>query len=416
MSLTSSVKDYARNLGFQLVGVTTPDPPPHFDFFQGWLAAGYHGEMAYLARDAARQRRGDPRRILPECRSILVLGMMYAAPTSDPSSMKGDGRSTPPLRAGEAGHRPHSRRPHSRMAGGQGGVVKGRIASYAWGQDYHDVLAERLPALVAFIEQLVGLAVPNRWYTDTGPILERDLAQRAGLGWIGKNTCLIHPKMGSTFFLAEVLLGIELEPDPPFLLDYCGSCTRCIDACPTDCILPDRTLDASRCISYLTIELKSPIPGELRPLMGNWVYGCDVCQQICPWNQRFAPPEGDPAFATHSELAEPGLVDEMVMDSQEFNRKFKGRPLRRAKRRGYLRNTAVALGNSGNESAIPVLVETLYNEPEPQVRGHAAWALGRIGSGASLQALQTALLSDPDQTVREEIRAALEVCAPDRGV
>jgi epoxyqueuosine reductase len=166
-----------------------------------------------------------------------------------------------------------------------------RVASYARGEDYHDVLPARMQELVRFIEEQVGGPVGNRYYTDTGPILERDLAQQAGIGWIGKNTCLIHPKQGSYFFLSEILLDLELEPDPPFTTDHCGTCTRCITACPTQCILPDRTLDATRCISYLTIELKDDIPVELREKVGDWAFGCDVCQMVCPWN-RFAPPKG----------------------------------------------------------------------------------------------------------------------------
>jgi epoxyqueuosine reductase len=228
--LKTAILAEARRLGFVLAGVTTPDPPEHFSTFAAWLRAGRHGEMAYLASERSLARRADPRQVLPECRSILVLGTPYSAP--------------PPAEAAQAG--------------------RGRVAAYAWGDDYHDVLAGRLQALVAFIEAQAGQHVPNRWYTDTGPLLERDLAQRAGLGWIGKNTCLIHPRLGSYFLLAEVLLGLELEPDPAWLPDRCGSCRRCIQACPTGCILPDRTLDARRCISYLTIELKGPIPEELR--------------------------------------------------------------------------------------------------------------------------------------------------------
>ena len=229
--------------------------------------------------------------------------------------------------------------------------------------------------LVAFIEAQVGAPIPNRWYTDTGPILERDLAQRAGLGWIGKNTCLINPRMGSTFFLSEILLDLELEPDPPFATDQCGTCTRCLDACPTQCILPDRTLEARRCISYLTIELKDEIPEDLRPLMGNWVFGCDVCQQVCPWN-RFAQ-EADPAFASQDMIPLPILTEELHLAPEAFNHKFKRSPVKRAKRRGYLRNVSVALGNAGDPSALPAL-EAALEDSEPMVREHAAWAIKNI--------------------------------------
>ncbi len=251
-----------------------------------------------------------------------------------------------------------------------------RIAAYARGDDYHEILPPRLQALVEFIETQVGHPVANRWYTDTGPILERDLAQRAGLGWIGKNTCLINPRRGSYFLLAEIFLDLDLEPDAPFVTDQCGTCTRCIDACPTDCILPDRTLDAGRCISYLTIELKEGIPAALRPQVGEWVFGCDICQAVCPWN-RFAPPEGDPALAPHPPSGRPDLIHELELSPAEFNRKFKHSPVRRAKRRGYLRNVAVALGNTGTPRDIPALEKAL-DDPEPLVREHAAWAIEQI--------------------------------------
>jgi epoxyqueuosine reductase len=374
ISLTQAVKAEARRLGFQLVGVTTPDPPPHLDVYTSWLDAGRHGEMDYLASERARQRRADPQLILPECRSILVLGVPYYAPQQE-----------------------HQEQPCS-----------GRVAAYAWGDDYHNVLAQRLQALVHFIEDRVGHPVPNRCYTDTGPVLERELAQRAGLGWIGKNTCLIHPRLGSYFLLAEILLAIELEADPPFQSDHCGSCTRCIDACPTGCILPDRKLDATRCISYLTIELKGSIPLELRPQVGEWVFGCDICQQVCPWNLRFASQQGDPAFAPRPGVAQPDLEEEMRLSQQTFAAKFKGSPLKRAKRRGYLRNVTVALGNAKDLHSVIVLSAALSNDAEPLVRGHAAWALGQIGSRQALHNLHAALKAEIDPGVQTEIRAAIK--------
>jgi len=286
------------------------------------------------------------------------------------------------------------------------------VASYAWGTDYHQVLPERMRALVEFIQAQVGHEVPNRWYTDTGPILEHDIAQRAGLGWTGKNTCLIHPKKGSYFFLAEILLGVELQADPPFVPDHCGSCTRCLEACPTGCILPDRTLDAGRCISYLTIELKDAIPLELRPQMGDWIFGCDVCQQVCPWNQRFAQEEGEPEFSPRPEVPRPELIAELSLTPEEFNRKFKGSPVKRAKRRGYLRNVAVALGNAGDSKAILPLADVLKGEDEPLVRRHAAWALGQLGGSEARKALKAALGEESDADVRAEIEAALGDIAP----
>jgi epoxyqueuosine reductase len=340
MSLEQSIKDQARRLGFTLAGVTTPEPPAHLSTFKRWLDAGRHGDMRYLANERARARRADPRLILPECKSILVL----AAPYPDPNSA-------------EAFEKP---------------APTGRVAAYAWGDDYHNVFPPKLQELVTFIEDQVGHPVPNRYYTDTGPVLERDLAQRAGLGWIGKNTCLINPRHGSYFLLAEILLGIELEPDSPLTTDHCGTCMRCIEACPTECILPDRTIDAHRCVSYLTIESKDNIPEELRPLLGDWVFGCDVCQMVCPWN-RFANQEVNDAFSLRSDVPRPNLIRELELTPEAFNRKFKNSPVKRAKRRGYLRNVAVAAGNSGDKSTIPAL-EYAGKDAELQVREHVDWA------------------------------------------
>jgi epoxyqueuosine reductase len=340
VSLTQAVKHESRRLGFSLAGVTTPEPPPHWPVYEHWLSMGRHASMDYLAD----RRRLDPRLVLPECRSILVLAVAY--PNPGPAAQNED---SPPV---------------------------GRVSAYAWGADYHLVLPGRLKTLASFIETQVGSPVPHRWYTDTGPLLERDLAQRAGLGWIGRNTCLIHPKIGSYFLLAEILLGTELEPDLPFSADRCGKCKRCITACPTNCILPDRTLDARRCLSYLTIENKNEIPPDLRPQLGNRVFGCDMCQQVCPWN-RFAGREHDPAFNARPGLPEPNLVAELALSPQEFIRKFKDSPVLRSKRGGYLRNVAVALGNSGDPAALPAL-ERAVQDDEPLIREHAVWALEQI--------------------------------------
>jgi epoxyqueuosine reductase len=285
--------------------------------------------------------------------------------------------------------------------------LEGKIAAYALGDDYHLVLPERLRALVDFIETQTGVPVPNRWYTDTGPILEKELAQRAGLGWIGKNTCLINPAMGSYFLLAEILLGIELEKDDPIERDYCGSCRRCLDHCPTGCILPDRTIDAGRCISYLTIEQKGFIPVDLRQALGTWVFGCDICQQVCPWNQKFSSHHHEVAFSARPGLPPKSLIDEIRLTPKEFNQKFKGNPLKRAKRRGYLRNVAIAIGNNANTGTIPALIEAL-GDPEPLIRGHAAWALGRTRSTEVLDALIEAHEQEKDLEVAAEIQSALK--------
>jgi epoxyqueuosine reductase len=376
-----AVKQQAYRLGFELVGITTPEPPLHLDVYQRWIAEKQHGEMGYLGTQRAIERRGDPRRILAECQSILVLGMRYPTPADNCSTDK----------------------------------LRGSLAAYAWGDDYHDVLPERMRSLVHELERLSGGPIPHRIYSDSGPLLERELAQRAGLGWIGKNTCLIHPHMGSYFLLSEILLGIKLQPDAAFIADRCGSCQRCFDACPTGCILPNRTLDARRCISYLTIELKSAIPQELRPLLGNWIFGCDVCQQVCPWNQRFAQPaaspESNPVFSPRLHVIHPELLSELRLTPEGFNQKFKGSPVKRAKRRGYLRSVAVALGNSGNQQAIPSMTHILESETEPLIRGHAAWALGRIGGRDARLALHAAAGQEKDETVQNEIFRAIDTAA-----
>ena len=366
-ALKQEIQNEARRLGFILTGVTTPDPPPHLPAFENWLTQGRHATMNYLADDRSRLRRADPRLILPECKSILVLAIPYP----DPKLALSSRTDVPSLLAAQTMNEVEGTAGVSNEP-----VPSGRVASYAWGKDYHLVIPEKLKALVAFIKGQVGHSVLNRWYTDTGPILERELGQRAGLGWIGRNTLLINPKLGSYFLLAEILLDRELEPDAPFTTDHCGTCTRCIEACPTQCILPDRTIDARRCISYLTIELKEDIPLELRPMLGNWVFGCDVCQMACPWN-RFAPFEGASELKPRADVPRPNLSRELELMPKEFNYKFRNSPIKRAKRRGYLRNVAVALGNSNDVSALPALNHAL-DDSESMVRDHAAWAIKKI--------------------------------------
>jgi len=373
LELTTSIKTEAYRLGFDLFGVTRPSPPPHLDVYQHWLTAGRHGGMAYLASDRALRRRADPCLILPECRSILVVAVNYLPQPSQPSI----------------------------------GQIGARVAAYALGDDYHDVLLERLEHLAAFVELQVNQSVPNRIYIDTGPILERELAQRAGLGWIGKNTCLINPQIGSYFILGELLLGIDLEPDTPFRSDRCGSCTRCIDACPTGCILPDRTLDARRCISYLTIEEKGNIPANLRSSIGGWLFGCDICQQVCPWNMRFAAPTSDPSFQPRSFLVQPDVNLFLSLAPGSWTQSLRNSPLLRPKRRGLVRNASIVAGNTGDPTTVPSLVRNLLCDSEPLVRAYAAWALGQIGGEQALKTLEQAKGMEIEQIVMDEIEAAL---------
>jgi epoxyqueuosine reductase len=377
-ALSARIRNRAREMGFDLVGIAPVHASAHGDAYGRWVAAGMHGEMGYLSRDDAVAKRKDPAALVPGARSAVVVGLRYYVPDADPSV------------AGDAS--------------------RGIVARYARGDDYHELMKERLIALQDWIAaELVPAG--GRAYVDTGAVLERELAQRAGIGWQGKNTLLIHPRRGSYYFLGEVLLDVELEYDRHFVKDHCGTCSRCLDACPTGALLGRDAsgapvMDARRCISYLTIELKGAIPRELRPLIGNRIYGCDICQEVCPWN-RFARPTDEPAFLAREGLDGPSLVEWMGMTQEEFSRRFKNSPVKRTRRRGLLRNVAVALGNWGSPEAVPALAAAL-NDEEPLVRGHAAWALGRIGTHGALQALLGRAEVEQDAWVRDEIHSALD--------
>ncbi|WP_299027638.1 tRNA epoxyqueuosine(34) reductase QueG [uncultured Thermanaerothrix sp.] len=373
--LIEALRFKAEQLGLELFGITTLDTPPHLPTYEAWIAQGRHAGMAYMASERNRFLRTHPQAILPEARALVVVGMRYPAP-----------QALPP--------------PASRLVG--------RIASYAWGKDYHLILPVLLQELLKVVEEFFGHPIPSRLYSDTGPVLERDFAQQAGLGWIGKNTCLIHPRKGSYFLLGEAFIGVSLPSTPAFSTDYCGTCRRCIEACPTQCILPDRTIDAGQCISYLTIENKGAIPRALRPHMGNWVFGCDICQMVCPWNLRFARAEGSTAFTMRPEIAFPDLTHELQLTPKAFKERYGDTPVMRARRRGFLRNLAVALGNAADPSTVPTLAQVLREEPEPLIRSHAAWALGRIQTHAARLALEKAYKNEPTPEVQMEINAALE--------
>ena len=338
VSLTHLLKAQAFGLGFDLVGVTTLGPAETGGAFERWLEAGHAGEMAWLER--GRETRLDSRRPVPGATSAVVVALGYG-----------------------------------------GREPAGPVARYARGDDYHDVLLGRLRALHGWLADAAGRAVPGKAYVDTGPLLERDLARRAGLGWFGKNTNLIDPASGSFFFLGCLLVDYPLAPDAPFEADRCGTCTRCLDACPTGALTAPRTLDARRCVSYLTIELRGAIPEALRPGVGELLYGCDVCQDVCPFNVKFAQELREPAFAPREALGTKDartLARELLAMSQaEFSAAYKGSPMKRAKRRGLARNAAVALGNVGTADDVPALEAALQHD-EPLVREHAAWALHRL--------------------------------------
>lgn len=333
------IKAEAYALGFDLAGIARLGEMPTAAAFERWLAQGYAGTMHYLERGAEARR--DARRPYPGVRSAVVVALEYG------------GRQPP-----------------------------GPVARYARGDDYHDVMTERLRALHRWLEGACGAAVHGKPYVDTGPVLERDLARQAGLGWFGKNAMLISPRHGSFLLLGALFVDLDLAPDAPFEAERCGTCRRCIEACPTEAIVADGVVDARRCISYLTIELRESIPVELREKMGGWIFGCDVCQEVCPWNVRFAGglPEDSPFRPRNALLGDDARQiarDLLAMSPEEFSGAFRKSPMKRAKLRGLKRNAAVVLGNTG-AAEDTVVLERALDDPEPLVREHVEWALGRI--------------------------------------
>jgi epoxyqueuosine reductase len=338
--LARLAKAHAYAIGFDLVGIAALGPAETSPEFEAWLHEGRAGTMGYLERGAEKRR--DTRLPLPGTTHAIVVALDYGG--KEPS---------------------------------------GPVARYARGDDYHDVMNAMLRELHRRVASDAGREVLGKPYVDTGPLLERDLARRAGLGWFGKNTNLINPERGSFFFLGALVLDVELATDAPFEADRCGTCTRCIDACPTQAITAPRELDARRCISYLTIELREEIPEELREGIGERIYGCDVCQDVCPYNVKFAQELREPAFAPRAVLTDKDartLARELLaMTQEEFSRLFKNSPMKRAKLRGLKRNAAVVLGNVGMGDDVDVLTRALADE-EPLVREHAAWVLARVRS------------------------------------
>ena len=335
--LKQNLVDFARKLGFDSCRVAACSPPAHADEFGDWLKGGAHGEMEYMAR--GEEKRRDPQKILPGAKSVIVLALNYFQ--------------------GEQLRRSQT-------------AATGRIARYAWGDDYHDVIAAKLDKIDIFLREFGG---QQKCYVDTGPILERDHAALAGIGWHGKSTMLIDEKLGTWFFLAEILTTLELRADEP-ARDRCGACERCITACPTGAITTPHKLDARRCISYLTIELKSSIPLELRPLIGDRIFGCDDCLDACPWN-RFAQVSQESAFAARASTAAFSLRDYLALNDAEFLNLFRKSPIKRIKRRGFLRNVCVALGNVGTSEDLPALREAALDS-EPLIAEHAAWAIEQV--------------------------------------
>jgi epoxyqueuosine reductase len=351
----------ARELGFDLCRFARADAPEHATQFRDWLDRGEGGEMTYLARNA--EKRCDPQQVLPEAKTVIVLALNYfqgeavaGAVSAADSVAAGVSPANPPKIAADTA----------------APTSAGRIARYAWGDDYHQLIEKKLAVLDDFLRRYGGT---QKCYVDTGPMLERDHAAAAGVGWHGKSTMLLNRQLGTWFFLAEILTTLEFAPDPP-QKNYCGRCTRCIDACPTGAITAPHQVDARRCISYLTIELKGPIPVGLRPMIGDRIYGCDDCLDACPWN-RFAKVSRETAFAMRREVAAMKLRDYLSLDAENFRRLFRDSPVKRTKRRGLLRNVCVALGNVGTKDDLPAL-EKAAADAEPLIAEHAQWAIGRI--------------------------------------
>lgn len=411
--LAPFVKERARDLGFELVGIASAEASEHLSFVHRWIEGGLHGEMAYLARPDALERRGGPRRSFPRARSVVVVGHVYGQSPADEVA-----------------------------------ASAGIIARYARGRDYHKVVKGRLRRLLRELQAKAGELeagpVEGRIFVDTGPLLERELGRRAGLGWFGRNTMLIHPRGGSYFLLGALLLDIELDLDAPFEADRCGSCRACLDACPTGALLGRDAggapvMDARRCISYLTIEARGAIPAEYRGAIGNRVFGCDICQEVCPFNGRLAWTDPDPAYAArgpgdrppgvepqgtaaetagngrspdapapHPGTRAPELLDLLrtALDAEAWEEFSRGSPIRRAGRAGFARNVCVALGNWASVDAIEGLTSAL-SDAEALIRSHAAWALGRIDSVEARSALESRLADEDHAEVRAELVAAL---------
>jgi epoxyqueuosine reductase len=370
-SIRETIRDEARRLGFDAVGFATAELAAETGArLQAWLADGTHGDMGWMATTAERRRH--PQALWPEAKSAIVLGMNYA-PADDPLALL----------------------PHP---------TRGNISVYARGRDYHDTVKSRLKQLGRFIHERFAAEV--KVFVDTAPVMEKPLAERGGIGWQGKHTNLVSRDFGSWLFLGEILTTLELPPDAAET-DHCGQCRRCLDICPTDAFPAPYRLDARRCISYLTIEHKGPIPREFRAAIGNRVYGCDDCLAVCPWN-KFARRAREAAFAPRVELTAPRLADLAQLDDAGFREVFSGSPIKRVGRDRFVRNVLIALGNSG-DSAQAALVEKLLGDPAPVVRGAAVWALARLAPDRFGSLRETGLAAETDADVRAEWRGEDEI-------
>lgn len=392
MLSATRIKEYAYTLGFDSARITTAEALPEAErVIKERIAQGLMDGLPWFTAERA-ETSCHPDALLPEAQSIIALGMFYL--TEQPAD---DNENDAP---------------------------RGRVSRYAWGDDYHDVIKPKLQTFVAWLRDYardeMGAEAETRLFVDTGRMVDRAVAQRAGLGWYGKNTNILTKKWGSWIFLAEIVTNLPLQPDEPIKAN-CGNCEICLHACPTGALPAPYTLDNQRCISYLTIELRGSIPLELRPLMGNLVFGCDICQQVCPVNilaekrlglrdnpgSRLIQVRPRAEFHPHTDTGSaPELIPLLSLTEEQFRERFRRSPIKRAKRRGLLRNVCVALGNSGDQRAVPALIAALH-DAEPLVRGHAAWALGQLGGEQAMRALEDTLQSEDDAEVQNELRCAL---------
>ena len=384
-TLTQAVKDAAAEFGFDVVGVTSSDTfPDRGETARQRVSDGLMDGLPWFTEERV-ERGADPRNLLPNARSIISLALSYH--TDDPATTADDAN--------------------------EQASPRGRIARYAWGEDYHRVFARRVKSFIEALPGIVGdQEMQTRWYTDTGPMLDRAVAERAGVGWFGKNTNILTPQ-GSWMLLAQIITTLDLTPDAA-LKKTCGSCTACIEACPTGAIVAPYVLDNSRCISYLTIESRGAIPLELRPLIGDWIFGCDICQDVCPVNRKARVGKAYAELTRDAEgRARPELIELLSLDDDGFRERFRQSAVLRAKPEGMRRNVCIALGNIADPTTVGPLTRVLNDDGSPIVRGHAAWALGRIGGPGAITALEAASLTETDSSALEEIEAALGEADPD---
>jgi epoxyqueuosine reductase len=372
---TTQLKRKAHELGFDIVGVTPAEPASTLDAYFRWIENGLHADMGYLARPDRQERRKDLNIIVPNVRSIVLVGLNRYN-NSVPKDVLED-------------------------------PSRGRIASYAWGDDYHEIVQKRLEILADWLGEEAGYDINHKAYIDTGPVLERAHAQQAGMGFVGKSAILINPKWGSHFSIGEILTDLEFTTyDEPIKNTSCGYCTRCLISCPTDAFVEPYVLNAKRCIAYQTLENKGWIDRELRPLMGNRILGCDVCQDVCPWQKYASPTKEEALYPVNYDRAAPPLLDLLAIDDAKFAEIFKGSGVFRVKRERIVRNACVAAGNWGSADAIPQLT-MLLDDPSPLIRGHAAWALGQIMGDDARKLLTTHLDREQDEDVRNELELIL---------